>query len=107
MFKSNRRIDSSKDTQYNDAWIVLAIILTVVGIVLNNAFLTSVAIIILIISGITWVWAALIFFGVGYERLFSEIRAFRVETVRLTLTVQNRKFLPITWLNRRHGVATP
>ena len=37
MFKSNRRIDSSKDTQYNDAWIVLAIILTVVGIVLNNA----------------------------------------------------------------------
>ena len=101
MFKSKRRIDSSKDTQYNDAWIVLAIILTVAGIVLNNAFLTSVAIIILIISGITWVWAALIFFGVGYERRFSEIRAFRGETVRLTLTVQNRKFLPITWLNIR------
>jgi len=101
MFKSNRRIEAGKDTQYTDAWIILSIILTVIGLVLDNSFLTAVAIILLIIIGITWTWSALIFFGVGYERRFSETRALRGETLRLTLSVQNQKFLPLTWLNIR------
>ncbi len=82
MFKSKRRIDTAKDTQFTDAWIVVSIILTVIGVVLDITFLTTAAIVLLIIIGVSWAWSALIFFGVGYQRKFSETRAFRGETLR-------------------------
>lgn len=101
MLRRKYRIDTAKDTQYNDAWIILALILTVVGVVLDNAFLTTAAVLLLAIAGVAWGWSALSFYGVHYRRRFSEVRAFRGETVQLTLEVRNQKFLPLTWLNIR------
>ena len=101
MLLRKHRIDTTKDTQYNDAWIILAIILTIVGVLLDNAFLTTAAILLLAIAGVAWVWSALSFYGLHYRRRFSETRAFRGEIVQLTLEVRNQKFLPLTWLSIR------
>ena len=102
MFRSSRvTVDKNNDTQFNDVWFVLALILTGVGLVLDSIFLTTAAVAILVITGFAWLWSRLSFFGLSYSRGFDETRAFRGETVVLTLTVRNRKFLPLTWLTVR------
>ncbi len=53
------------------------------------------------IATVTWLWARVSLRGVTYERSFSEVRAFRGETIELALTTRNRKPVPLTWLNIR------
>jgi uncharacterized protein (DUF58 family) len=103
MFRTNsrRRIDPTKDTQFSDAWIIIAIALTVAGVALNSRYLTGAAALLLAIAGVAWIWARVSLAGVSYERTFSEIRAFRGETVELALSVRNRKPVPLTWLTIR------
>lgn len=94
-----RYIDTDKDTQFTDAWIVLALLLILLGTLFANAFLTSAALVILVVLAVTWLWSTFCLYGLHYHRHFSETRAFQGEEITLTLTVQNRKFLPLTWLN--------
>jgi uncharacterized protein (DUF58 family) len=103
MFRTNsrRRIDPNKDTQFSDAWIVLAIILTIIALALDSSHLTTAAVLLLVIAAVTWAWARVSLQGVFYERSFSEVRAFRGEIIELALTVRNRKPVPLTWLNIR------
>ena len=94
-----RTIDTTKDTQFTDAWLWLAILLTIVALALNNLFLTTAAAMIFAIIALSWIWSALSFRGLSYQRHFSETRAFRGETVEMRLEVRNGKWLPLTWLN--------
>ncbi len=96
--RPTRSIDTGKDTQFTDAWLVLALILTLLALLFDSRFLTSAAAVILAVTSVTWIWSALSLFGLEYRRHFSEIRAFRGETVELVLEVVNQKFLPVTWL---------
>lgn len=96
--RARRTIDTAKDTQFTDAWFVLAAIFTIVGLFLGNAFLTAAAAVILVVTGVAWGWSRLGFFGLTYTRTLSETRVFRGETVTLELAVRNRKFLPVNWL---------
>ncbi|MEZ4660074.1 MAG: DUF58 domain-containing protein [Caldilineaceae bacterium] len=97
--RPHRYIDTQKDTQFSDVWIVLAIILTIIALVIDSAFLTAAATLILVVIGFSWLWSRLSFAGLYYQRRFSEIRAFTGENVELTLEVHNQKVLPLTWLN--------
>jgi uncharacterized repeat protein (TIGR01451 family) len=96
--RPRRYIDVSKDTQFTDAWIVLALILLGIGLVGDHRFFTTAAVALLVMVGITWLWSALSLAGLHYTRSFAEQRAFQGEEIRLTLTVSNRKPLPLTWL---------
>ncbi len=91
-------IDRSKETQFSEAWIVLAIILTVSGLIFRQRGLILVAVLLLTIVPIAWLWNRYALRSLGYERLFSERRAFPDETVELTLRVSNQKLLPVGWL---------
>lgn len=97
--RGKRFVDLAKDTQFTDAWILLAVILTVVGLILRNAFLLAGAGALLFVPLLAAIWNRLALFGVDYTRKLSETRAFLGETVELTLEVSNRKFLPVTWLH--------
>lgn len=94
-----RTIDTTKDTQFTEAWIWLAVVLTLLALALNNSFLTAAAAMIFAIVGVCWLWSALSFRGLSYQRHFSEMRAFRGELVELRLEVRNSKWIPLTWLN--------
>ena len=61
---SRRRIDPNKDTQFSDAWIVLAIILTIIALALNSNYLTTAAVLLLVIATVTWLWARVSLRGV-------------------------------------------
>ncbi|MBL7183438.1 MAG: DUF58 domain-containing protein [Anaerolineae bacterium] len=91
-------IDHSKETQFSEAWVALAIMLTVVGLVFRLKGLMTVAALLLTIVPIAWLWNKYTLRGLHYERLLSERRAFPDETLELTLRVSNWKLLPVGWL---------
>ncbi len=91
-------IDHSKETQFSEAWIALAIMLTLFGLVFRQKGLMTVAVLLLTIVPIAWLWNRYALRGLHYERLFSERRAFPDETLELTLRVSNWKLLPVGWL---------
>jgi uncharacterized protein (DUF58 family) len=93
-----RYVDVSKDTQFSEAWLMLAILLTVAGLLLNFDFLLAAALALFVVAGVAWAWNELSLYGLHYERHLSEVRAFLGETVQLTLEVRNQKFLPLTWM---------
>ncbi len=99
--RKRRVIDIHKDTQFTDAWIVLAVILVLIGTILDIRFLTAAAAIILVAAGVAWLWAQMSLVGVSYERRFSEQRAFLGEKVQLQLEISNAKLLPLSWMTVR------
>lgn len=97
--RPRRYIDTTKDTQFSDAWLILGLILSIIGVASNNAFFTAAGVALWVFAAIGWLWNSLSLWGLFYERDFSEIRAFQGETIELTLLVRNQKPLPLTWLN--------
>ena len=98
MFTRRRTIDQSVDTQFSDAWVFFAVVLTLIGLALNNVVLTTAAVLLLLISGLSWLWAELSYRALTYHRHFSEVRAFQGETVELVLELRNAKMLPQPWV---------
>ena len=96
--RGGRYLDLEKDTQFSEAWIILGVLLTLVGVALSNQFLLVVALGLFGVTAVSWAWNQLSFFGLHYDRRLSETRAFLGETIELTLEVRNQKFLPLTWL---------
>ena len=96
--RGERYLDLEKETQFSDAWIILGVLLTLIGLVLDNQFLLVVALSLFGVTAASWVWNQLSLFGLYYQRHLSETRAFLGETIELTLEVRNQKFLPLTWL---------
>lgn len=97
--RPRRYIDTQKDTQFSDVWILLVIILTIVALVIDSSFLTAAAVLILTVVAFSWLWSWFSFSALFYSRRFSEIRAFTGENVEIMLEVHNQKPLPLTWLN--------
>lgn len=96
-----RHLDTGKDTQFNDAWVILALLLTLLALGLDSPLLTTAAALLLTLAGGSWLWAAASLTGLRYRRHFSETRAFQGETVELRLEVHNAKLLPLPWLSVR------
>ena len=91
-------IDHSKETQFSEAWVALAIMLTLFGLAFRLKGLMTVAVLLLTIVPIAWLWNKYALHSLHYERLFSERRAFPDETLELTVRVSNWKLLPVGWL---------
>jgi len=91
-------IDLQKQEQFGEAWLLLAILLTGIGLVMRRQGLLLVAVALLSIVIVSWLWNRLALWGVDYRRVFSERRAFCGETVEVSLQVDNRKLLPLSWL---------
>jgi uncharacterized repeat protein (TIGR01451 family) len=96
--RNRYRLDRSRTTQFTDAWFVLALVLTTVGLLTHRPALVLISALLLTITPISWLWNYLSLKGIRYHRAFSEQRAFVGETVTLTTTVTNRKPLPVGWL---------
>ena len=82
-----------------DRAIFITIILVVAGFVLRSEAMLILGLLSGSIFLTAWIWQTLAGQGVTYERHFSEQRAFVGETVAVTLTVTNRKLLPLTRVN--------
>lgn len=84
---------------FNDAWIAFAILCLLIGLFSRQVGLTLLGVLLLTVLPIARLWNHFALRRVLYARQLSPRRAFIGETVELTLTVENRKLLPLGWLH--------
>ncbi len=93
---------------FSDAWIPLAILFVLVGIVADrNVGFITLGVVLLLIVLVSTIWKNLSLWGVSYERDYDRTRVFPGEPVMMTLTIQNDKRLPLTWLRIRDQLPVP
>jgi len=83
---------------FNSSWIYLAVLMVLIGVVLQTNTLIVLATCLLVIIPVAWAWNRAALWRVFYERTLSEHRVFVGETVVLTTRVDNRKLLPLAWI---------
>jgi uncharacterized protein (DUF58 family) len=90
--------DERRRALFNEAWLILAAVDIVAGLIARQDGLSLLGVFMLVVSGLARLWNRYVLRRVSYGRTFEPRRAFIGETVELTLTVENRKLLPVAWL---------
>lgn len=80
---------------WHDIWIVMFVVLIIVGIVAGQGLVIGLGVMGLIVAGVSWVWNKLSLEEVHYERKIEQPRVFIDEDTRMTISVLNRKPLPL------------
>ena len=83
---------------FNYVWLYTAGLFFLLGMTLDHRGLTLLAALVLVTAGAAWAWNRLCLSGVTYERTLSADRVLPGDEVTLTITVVNRKPLPLPWL---------
>ncbi len=79
-------------------FFTIAVIVFVVGVVTRQLTLLSVGLLAILILGAAWGWQRYCLRGVAYTRRLTEDHIFWGESTELTITVVNRKLLPLSWI---------
>lgn len=72
--------------------------MVVLASLLGQESLLTLAALLVVAIPFGWLWQRLAFYRVAYQRHLNETRVFEGEQVTLTLTLTNRKWLPLAWL---------
>lgn len=79
--------------------IIAGLIVALIGLRFDSDTLFGIAVFMLALCGLIWIMWKLTFFRLSGHIELKEIRAFQGEQIDLTLTLSNRKFLPLFWVN--------
>jgi uncharacterized protein (DUF58 family) len=79
-------------------WYVVALALLVASVILREPLISVAGLLALALALIPELWYRFCFAGLAYRRQLGERRIFFGETVTLRLSVENRKMLPLPWL---------
>jgi uncharacterized protein (DUF58 family) len=93
------RAGEQRTAMFNDAWIGLSLLLIVIGFIFRQAALPQMGALLLTICALSWTWNRFALRAIEYDRHCSESRAFAGEMVDLTVSLTNRKFLPLAWVH--------
>ncbi|MCA1646373.1 MAG: DUF58 domain-containing protein [Chloroflexi bacterium] len=81
-----------------EAWLWLIGGVVLVSLLLRASQLFVVAVLLLLVAGVSQIWQRYCLVGLGYRRALGQTRAFFGEDVPLTLEIVNAKPLPLAWL---------
>lgn len=79
-------------------WLPLMVFLLYIGLLLASPFIFALAATLLVLLGIASWWRNHALDGVAYARRFHYTRAFPGEEYPITIEVENKKLLPLSWL---------
>ncbi len=82
----------------NHRWTSLAMMAFVISALTRSQTLTAMSGFMLIIVFAAWLWSRNTLVLVDYRRRFHHTHAFPDETTEVEISVENRKWLPVTWL---------
>ena len=88
----------------SDLMVVVLVVVAVAGVVSDRPELTALGTLVLVLALLSRVWARLALEQVTYRCEVDPIRAMEGDPVVLTLTLENRKPLPVPWLRVREHV---
>lgn len=83
---------------FSTIWVYGALTLLLLGMALRQPALSILALLTLLTAGGSWLWSRYSLDNVEYTRKLSAERIFRGESILLTASVINRKWLPLAWL---------
>ena len=89
---------SERQVLLTEAWLSMAAFCVLVGLVSRQDGLALLGVLLLIVSLVAYQWNRQAMRRVTYRRHVEPRRAFIGETVQLSLTVKNRKLLPVGWM---------
>jgi uncharacterized protein (DUF58 family) len=98
---SPRPIEESGDTLHaliDHRWLNLAIIILIIAIIGQIRELLAMVAFMLVVVFVSWMWSRNSLRGLVYERKFRYRRYFPGEIVEAQIIVENRKLLPLPWL---------
>ncbi|MCI0439649.1 MAG: DUF58 domain-containing protein [Chloroflexi bacterium] len=82
-----------------DLWIPLFIVLILIGIFAGQGLIIGFGAMGLLVAGVSWLWNRVSLEDVSYERQLSQQRVFIGEEVNITISVTNKKPVPLAMLN--------
>ncbi len=80
---------------WHELWVLFLVVLALVGFFTGQALVVGFAGMALLTSGIAWAWNRVALVDLSYRRELSESRVFAGEPVTMTLTLTNRKPVPL------------
>src|SRR5512140_34605 len=80
------------------SWLPLLIFLFLAGALLRAPWLVYFSVAVTVVMGAAHLWTQHALDRVIYRRRFHYRRGFPGETTRVTIEVENRKILPLSWL---------
>jgi len=103
--RSNDAPESRRSLFFNRLWIVGASVILLIGVATSERALSLLGLFVLLTAGVGALWNRWSLVGVEYSRTLSTDRAFPDDVVVWTITVVNRKPLPLPWLTIEDEVA--
>ncbi|MBT5896085.1 MAG: hypothetical protein HOH61_09300, partial [Rhodospirillaceae bacterium] len=102
--------DTSRQRPINQRWtrsgavvsdliVIILIVVAIVGAATGKMFVTALCGLILVLAAVSRLWSRLALVDVDYQCLPSSERLLVGEMFELTLVIENRKPLPLPWLN--------
>lgn len=82
----------------NSRWVSMAILMFIVSALARAPVLMAMSGFMLIVVFAAWLWSRSTLINIAYTRRFHHTHAFPGETTEVEITVENRKWLPVTWL---------
>lgn len=79
-------------------WLPIIGVIFYIGLVLRSSFLVALAITLIVVLLLAYWWQKNSLIGIQYRRRFHYTRAFPGEVYPVSLEIENRKLLPLTWL---------
>ena len=80
---------------WHDLWILVFVILILIGLFAGQGLVIGFSAMGLLVAGISWMWNKLSLQEVTYERELSQQRVFIGEEASMTITLTNRKPIPL------------
>lgn len=87
----------------NHRYVSLAVIAFVIGLLARSPTLVAMTGFLLAVVSFAWLWSRSVLVNVSYQRRFHHTHAFPGETTEVEIIVENRKLLPVTWLQISDG----
>lgn len=89
---------------FRDAWLVVGGLLLLAGFATEQPIVGAVGVAVVVLGGISRAWSRRLFDRLTFSYVLGERRAFAGEKVALSVTLDNRKPLPLPWFEWRVGV---
>ncbi|MBI4298723.1 MAG: DUF58 domain-containing protein [Chloroflexi bacterium] len=83
---------------FSDLWVLFLALVILVGLISGQGIIISLGVMSLLVGSLSWTWNRLSLERVIYNRSVSNKRVFRGEEVELTVTITNKKPIPLAWL---------
>ena len=90
--------DATVRSLLDHRWVGMALFLFVIGALLRNATLMALTGFMLVVVAVAWSWSRGALQHVAYIRRFEHRRVFPGEQIALQIVIENRKLLPLAWI---------